>query len=37
MVFTDGTATLAPLVENQRELLDLIDAIPVRRKSNGKI
>ena len=33
MVFTDGTATLAPLVENQREMLDLIDTIPARRKS----
>lgn len=37
MVFTDGTATLAPLIENQREVLDLMDAIPVRRKSDGKI
>jgi hypothetical protein len=37
MSFTDGTATLAPLVENQREMLDLMDAIPVRRKPNGKI
>jgi hypothetical protein len=37
MVFTDGTATLAPLVENQREMLDLMDTIPVERKSNGKI
>jgi hypothetical protein len=37
MVFTDGTATLAPLVENQREMLDLLDTIPVRRKANGKI
>jgi hypothetical protein len=33
MVFTSGTATLAPLVENQREMLDLMDTIPVRRKS----
>ena len=33
MVFTDGTATLAPLVENQQEMLDLIDTIPARRKS----
>ncbi|HEX6623129.1 MAG TPA: hypothetical protein VF064_05415 [Pyrinomonadaceae bacterium] len=33
MVFTDGTATLAPLVENRREVLDLIDTIPARRKS----
>ena len=33
MVFTDGTATLAPLIEHQREMLDLIDTIPVRRKS----
>jgi hypothetical protein len=37
MVFTSGTATLAPLVENQREMLDLLDTIPVRRKANGKI
>jgi hypothetical protein len=37
MVFTDGTATLAPLIENQREMLDLMDRIPARRKSNGKI
>ena len=37
MVFTDGTATLAPLVENQREMLDLMNTIPARRKSNGKI
>jgi hypothetical protein len=36
MVFTDGTATLAPLIENQREMLDLMDTIPARRKSNGK-
>ena len=33
MVFTDGTATLAPLIENQREMLDLIDTVPVRRRS----
>jgi hypothetical protein len=37
MVFTDGTATLAPLIENQREMLDLMETIPARRKSNGKI
>jgi hypothetical protein len=37
MFFTDGTATLAPLIENQREVLDLMDTIPARRKSNGKI
>lgn len=37
MAFTDGTATLAPLVENQREVLDLLDTIPVQRKFNGKI
>jgi hypothetical protein len=37
MVFTDGTATLAPLIENQREVLDLMETIPARRKSNGKI
>lgn len=36
MVFTDGTATLAPLIENQREVLDLMDAIPARRKADGK-
>lgn len=36
MVFTDGAATLAPLIENQREMLDLMDTIPVRRKSDGK-
>jgi hypothetical protein len=36
MVFTDGAATLAPLVENQRETLDLMDTIPVRRKFDGK-
>src|SRR5215207_5126052 len=33
MVFTSGMATLAPLVEHQREMLDLMDTIPVRRKS----
>ena len=33
MVFTDGTATLAPLIEHQREMLDLMDTIPARRKS----
>jgi hypothetical protein len=33
MVFTGGTATLAPLIENQRETLDLMDTIPARRKS----
>jgi hypothetical protein len=32
MVFTDGTATLAPLIQHQREMLDLLDTIPVRRK-----
>jgi hypothetical protein len=37
MVFTDGTATLAPLVENQQEMLDLMDTIPVRRKSEVRI
>jgi hypothetical protein len=37
MVFTDGTATLAPLVENQREMIDLLGTIPVERKANGKI
>lgn len=36
MVFTDGTATLAPLIENQQEMLDLMDTIPVRRKFDGK-
>jgi hypothetical protein len=36
MVFTDGTATLAPLIENQREVLDLMNAIPARRQSDGK-
>jgi hypothetical protein len=35
MVFTDGTATLAPLIEAQREKLDLMDTIPVRRKFAG--
>ena len=33
MVFTDGTATLAPLIDNQREMLDLMDTIPARRTS----
>lgn len=33
MVFTDGMATLAPLIEHQREMLDLMDTIPVRRRS----
>ena len=33
MVFTNGTATLAPLIENQEEMLDLMDTIPVRRRS----
>lgn len=37
MVFTGGTATLAPLIENQREVLDLLDTIPVRRKFNGNL
>ena len=37
MVFTDGTATLAPLIENQREMLDLMDTIPARRKSEVRI
>ena len=32
MVFTNGTATLAPLIENQGEMLDLMDTIPVRRR-----
>jgi hypothetical protein len=36
MAFTDGTATLAPLIDNQREMLDLIDTVPVRRKFDGK-
>lgn len=36
MFFTDGTAILAPLIENQREMLDLMDTIPVRRKFDGK-
>jgi hypothetical protein len=36
MFFTDGTATLAPLIENQREMLDLMDTIPARRKFDGK-
>ena len=33
LVFTDGTAMLAPLIENQREMLDLMDTIPARRTS----
>ena len=33
MVFTNGTAMLAPLIENQGEMLDLMDTIPVRRRS----
>jgi hypothetical protein len=37
MVFTSGTAMLAPLVENQREMLDLMDTIPVQHKFNRKI
>ncbi len=37
MVFTDGTATLAPLVEHQREMLDLMNTIPAQRKFSGKI
>lgn len=36
MVFTDGTATLAPLIEDQREVLDLMNAIPARRTFNGE-
>jgi hypothetical protein len=36
MLFTDGTATLAPLIEDQRDMLDLLNTTPVRRKSNGK-
>ena len=35
MVFTDGTATLAPLIKNQKDILDLMNAIPVRRKFDG--
>lgn len=37
MVFTDGTATLAPLIEHQRELLDLLDTIPVERTGDGQL
>jgi hypothetical protein len=37
MLFTSGTATLAPLIENQREMLDLMDGIPVERKYTGWI
>ena len=37
MVFTNGTATLAPLIENQREMLDLMDTIPVQRKFINEI
>lgn len=37
MVFTDGAATLAPLVESQRGILKLMDTIPVRRQFNGRI
>lgn len=37
MVFADGTATLAPLIENQQEMLDLMDTIPARRKSEVRI
>jgi hypothetical protein len=36
MVFTDGTVTLAPLIEDQREMLDLMDTIPARRKFDGR-
>jgi hypothetical protein len=36
MVFTDGTATLASLIEDQREMLDLMDTIPARRTFDGK-
>ena len=36
MVFTDGMATLAPLIEHQREMLDLMDTLPVRRRSEVK-
>lgn len=36
MVFTDGTATLAPLIADQRNVLDLLNTIPARRKSDGK-
>ena len=35
MVFTDGTAVLAPLIEHQQEMLDLLDTIPVQRKFEG--
>ena len=37
MVFTNGTATLAPLIENQGEILDLMDTVPVRRRSEVRI
>lgn len=36
MVFTDGTATLPPLIENQREVLDVMGTIPARRTSDDK-
>ena len=32
MFFTDGAATLAPLIEDQREILALMGTIPVERK-----
>jgi hypothetical protein len=35
MIFTDGAATLAPLIEDQREILALMDTIPVERKHTG--
>ncbi len=36
MVFKDGVATLAPLIENQRGVLDLLDTIPARRSFDGQ-
>ena len=35
MVFTDGMAVLAPLIEHQREMIALLDTIPVQRKFDG--
>lgn len=37
MVFTDGTATLAPLIENQPDMLGLVDTIPVQHNFHSNI
>jgi hypothetical protein len=38
MVFADKTApaVLPPLIADQRQILELIDTIPVRRRGDGR-